>query len=171
MYVKYVSLIEDFYDKDSMEAGNAYFMVGVYYFEQEQFQKSLACFIKALFIRRNTLGEMSLGAADCHYNMGILYKKLNIGKRAMTHYVKALEIRRNLIGPMSLPCSNILEQLGKYYVETKDYKQAYDNLNECYLIRKKLLQISNSMKTQNEEGIANDSPEITRVSVLLLYLH
>lgn len=33
VYVKYVSLIEEFYERDSVEAGNAYFMIGVYYFE------------------------------------------------------------------------------------------------------------------------------------------
>lgn len=86
VYVKYITLIEEFYGRDSMETANAYFMIGVYYFEQEQFQKSLACFIKTLYLRRNSLGESSLGAADCHYNMGILYKKLNIGKRALMHY-------------------------------------------------------------------------------------
>jgi hypothetical protein len=50
-----------------------------------------------------------------------------------------LEIRRDLVGPVSLPASNVLEQLGKYFIEIKDYKQAYESLNECYIIRKKLL--------------------------------
>ncbi len=34
MYVKYIQLIEKFNNKDSLEASNAYFLVGVYYFEQ-----------------------------------------------------------------------------------------------------------------------------------------
>jgi hypothetical protein len=33
VYVRYVTLIEDLYEKDSTEAGNAYYMVGVYYYE------------------------------------------------------------------------------------------------------------------------------------------
>ena len=33
-YVKYIQLIEKFYYQDSLEASNAYFMVGVYYFEE-----------------------------------------------------------------------------------------------------------------------------------------
>jgi len=86
VYVKYVSVIEEFYERESVEAGNAYFMIGVYYFEQEQFQKSLACFIKALYIRKKELGALSLGAADCHFNIGIIYKKLGIGPRAILHY-------------------------------------------------------------------------------------
>lgn len=72
-------------------------------------QKSLACFIKALYIRKKELGEISLGAADCHYNIGIIYKKLGIGPRALLHYNQTIEIRRNLIGTLSLPVSDILE--------------------------------------------------------------
>ena len=86
MYVRYVTLVEDFYEKDSIESGNAYFMVGVYYFEQQQLQKSLACFIKTLYIRKVKLGQSSLGSADCHYNMAILYKKLGIAAKTLEHY-------------------------------------------------------------------------------------
>lgn len=94
-YMRYVQVVEDFYERESVEAGNAYFMIGVYYFEQEQLQKSLACFIKALYIRKKELGPLSLGAADCHYNIGIIYKKLRIGPRAILHYQQTLEIRRS----------------------------------------------------------------------------
>jgi tetratricopeptide (TPR) repeat protein len=94
VYVRYVTLVEDFYEKDSVEAGNAYFMIGVYYFEQEQLQKSLACFIKTLYIRKVKLGQNSLGCADCHYNMAILYKKLGIPAKTLEHYKAALEIRK-----------------------------------------------------------------------------
>lgn len=75
-YIKYVSIIEDFFLKDSIEAANAYFQMGLYYFESKLFKKSLACFIKALYIRQTDLGEQSLGSADCHYNMAVIYKVL-----------------------------------------------------------------------------------------------
>jgi hypothetical protein len=32
-YVIYVSLIEDFYDKQSLEVSNAYYLMGIYYSE------------------------------------------------------------------------------------------------------------------------------------------
>ncbi len=35
VYVKYVQWIEKFFGKDSLEASNCYFLVGIYYFEQE----------------------------------------------------------------------------------------------------------------------------------------
>lgn len=110
-------MVEDFYEKDSVEAGNAYFMVGVYYFEHQQLQKSLACFIKTLYIRKVKLGQTSLGCADCYYNMAILYKKLGIFVKSIENYQNALKIRKEKIGPHSLQVSNILEQIGKFYIE------------------------------------------------------
>ena len=50
-YVKYIKLIERFYHQDSLEASNAYFLVGVYYFEESMTHKSIACFRKALALR------------------------------------------------------------------------------------------------------------------------
>ena len=51
VYAEYIARIEEFYRPNSIETGNAYFNVGVYYFEQEQLQKALACFLKCLYIR------------------------------------------------------------------------------------------------------------------------
>lgn len=52
VYVSYVTMVEDFFEKDSSQAGNAYFMMGGYYYEQNQFSKSLACYLKAHLIRK-----------------------------------------------------------------------------------------------------------------------
>jgi hypothetical protein len=77
-YVKYVTWIEKYYGKDSLEASNCYFLVGLYYFEQDNYQKSLACFIKTQYIRKKELGEGHPSCSDCLLNMGILYKKMNV---------------------------------------------------------------------------------------------
>jgi len=49
-YVKYVQYIEKIYGHESLEASNCYFLVGLFYFEVEMLQKSLACFTKALLL-------------------------------------------------------------------------------------------------------------------------
>lgn len=36
-YVKYVQWIEQFYGKESLEASNCYFLVGLYYYEQNNY--------------------------------------------------------------------------------------------------------------------------------------
>jgi hypothetical protein len=65
-------------------------------------QKSLACFIKSLYIRKKELGSFSLGAADCHFNIAVLYKKLGIGPKALLHFQNTLDIRKKEIGSLSL---------------------------------------------------------------------
>lgn len=75
-YVIYVQWIERYFGKDSLEASNCYFLVGLYYYEQQAWQKSLACFIKALYVRGKELGDGHISCADCHLNIGILYNKL-----------------------------------------------------------------------------------------------
>jgi tetratricopeptide (TPR) repeat protein len=47
VYSKYIKLVDATHGSDSIESANAYFMVGAYYYEQEQYLKSLASFVKA----------------------------------------------------------------------------------------------------------------------------
>lgn len=157
-YCMYVKIIEELYDRNSVEASNAYFMVGVYYYETEQLQKSLACFLKALYIRKMDHGETTQAAGEVHYNLAIVYKKLGHRDKAIDHFKEALEFRRRNIGPSTFPASDILEVLGKYYVELGDLRPAYDCLQECYLIRKRLA------STKKEKML------VQRVAILLVYL-
>jgi TolA-binding protein len=50
-------LIERFYLKNSLETSNAYYLVGVYYYEQNVANKAAACFQKCLAIRKARLGD------------------------------------------------------------------------------------------------------------------
>ena len=73
-YVRYVQIVESFFTSDSLETSNAYFLVGVYYFEQNMTHKSIACLRKALAIREVKFGPMHISCSDCLLNLGILYK-------------------------------------------------------------------------------------------------
>lgn len=90
VYNRYIKLVEAIFETLSSETADAYFMVGAYYFEQEQYQKSLACFAKSLYIRNEIEKNPSLGIADCHYNIGILFKKLDVKNKTLSHYEQAL---------------------------------------------------------------------------------
>lgn len=57
MYVQYVKLIEVHLGSSSLDASNCYFMMGVFYYKQRQFIKSIACFKRALTLRSDNLGE------------------------------------------------------------------------------------------------------------------
>lgn len=81
-YVKYIQLIEKYFNSDSLETSNAYYLVGVYYYEQEVAHKAVACFSKALAIRQKVFAKtpneqrvMHPSCADCLLNLGILYKQ------------------------------------------------------------------------------------------------
>ncbi|CDW74513.1 tpr domain containing protein [Stylonychia lemnae] len=157
-YVRYVQWIEKFFGKDSLEASNCYFLVGLYYFEQNYYQKSLACFIKSLYSRQKELGgDNHTACADCYLNIGILYKKLNVPLKALSSLEKALQIKKECIGSQSLPVAKILEELGKYHLEKSNYKQSYQAFQECYEIRKKILR-------------KPDHEDVQKISCLLLYL-
>ena len=59
--------MEKFFGENSEELSNCYFMIGCYYKECGQFNKSVACFIKAASLRTTKAG-------DCYFNVGILTK-------------------------------------------------------------------------------------------------
>jgi len=67
----------------SLEASNAYFLVGVYYWEQELDNKSLACFLKALALREYNLGLEHRACAEALFNVGLLYKRLGFHSKAV----------------------------------------------------------------------------------------
>jgi tetratricopeptide (TPR) repeat protein len=157
-YCMYVKIVEELYEPNSVEASNAYFMVGVYYFETEQLQKSLACFLKALYIRKTDHGDASQAAGEVHYNLAIVYKKLGHRDKAIEHFREALDFKRRHVGPSTFQTSDVLEVLGKYYVELGDLTPAYDCLQECYIIRKRLA------RTKREKLL------VQRVAILLVYL-
>jgi tetratricopeptide (TPR) repeat protein len=139
-------MVEDYFEKDSLEAGNAYFMMGIYYYEQKQLAKSLACFIKTHFIRVKELGEISLGTADCLINMATIYKRIGFWTKAIDHFQKAIAIRKELVGPFSLGVADVQEKLGKLYIEISDYSEALTTLKDAFLIRKRLLSTSEFSK-------------------------
>lgn len=159
VYVAYVRWIEQFYGAQSLEASNCYFLVGLYYFEEQILQKSLACFIKALYIRTKELGgENHPACADCLMNMGVLYKRLGVAGRALSSLQKALEIKRDCVGHQSLPVAKVLEELGKFHLERAEYSRSYAYFQECYEIRKRILR-----KSSHED--------VEKIACLLLYLH
>ena len=93
--------------KDSPESGNAYFQIGIYYFEHKAFTKSLVCFTKCLFMRKKDLGDQSMGVSDCHYNLAILYQKLGEMDRTLSHFQTCLSIRRHLNGNFSMQIASL----------------------------------------------------------------
>ncbi len=68
---------------------------------------------------------------------------------------RALDVRR---GKNALSAAKALEELGKMHLERGDYSAAFEKLQECYDIRKRLIRDL-------------QHPELNRVCYLVLFLH
>ena len=157
IYVKYLKLIENNFGSNTLEISNCYFLIGVFYLQHKYHSKALACFKKSLEIRLGKLGEKHEAISDCWYNIGVVYKQTNKRNKAIDYLNKSLFLRKELIGEISLPCAQVLEILGKIFLESNDYKSCLLKFQDCYNIRKKILNNSKH-------------PDLIRISLLLVHL-
>ena len=157
IYVKYIRLVENNFGSNTLEISNCYFLIGVFYLQHKYHSKSLACFKKSLEVRLSKLGEKHESVSDCWYNMGVVYKQTNKKFKAIQYLEKAMILRKELIGEISLPCAQVLEILGKIHLEGMDYKSSLVKFQDCYNIRKKILNNSRH-------------PDLIRVSLLIVHL-
>jgi tetratricopeptide (TPR) repeat protein len=91
----YVSLIEEFYDKQSLESSNAYYLMGIYYYEQGSSlaHKAIACFGRSLYIReKHYKPHSAVSMADCLLNLGLIYKQRGFYEKAKESLERALKI-------------------------------------------------------------------------------
>ncbi|KRX10330.1 hypothetical protein PPERSA_02747 [Pseudocohnilembus persalinus] len=156
-YVKYVKLVESALGPECLETSNCYFLVGVFYLQNKQYMKALACIKKAHNIRITKLTEKNESVSDCQYNIGVIYKQMGKKMKAIEFLDKALVSRRELIGDLSLPVAQCLETLGKVYLEEENYRHALSKFQEAYVIRKKIIQ-------------NNQHPDLIRISLLIIHL-
>lgn len=89
--------------------------------------------------------------------MGVVYKQTNRKFKAILYLEKSLTLRKEIIGEISLPCAQVLEILGKIYLEGSDYRSCLVKFQDCYNIRKKIL--NNSRHA-----------DLVRISLLLVQL-
>ena len=101
---------------------------------------------------------MHISCSDCLLNLGIIYKLRGQTEQARQHLERALRIRKEAIGVHSLPAAAVHEELGKFYLEEENFQESYDNLKQCYHIRKKLY---------GNKGV----PDVERIATLLVFLH
>ncbi len=76
-YVKQVTLFELMYGSKSIEVSNQYFLMGVFYLQIKNYEKSAKCFEIAMIIRKREYkddNEINESIADCQYNLGIVFK-------------------------------------------------------------------------------------------------
>lgn len=158
LFVKYVKLVEKNYGTKSLEVSNCYFMIGGFYYQLDMFSKALESFKRSLEVRKSKLNDKHESVGDCYYNMALAYKHMDKPIKAVLFLEKAYDQRREAKGEISLPCALVLEVLGKVFLENGNYKASLTKFQECYNIRKKIL---NNAK----------HPELIRISLLIMHLN
>ena len=143
VYVRYIELVEEFYGKGSLETSTAYFLIGVYYHEQNINHKAIACFRKSLAIRETKFGPLHKSCADCLLNLGILYKFRGLSAQSRVHLERALKIKQECVGVASLAAAMVHEELGKFFLEEENFNESYLQLKTCYEIRRKIYMSKN----------------------------
>ena len=72
-YIYYIKLIEANYGLNSMEVANCYYMVGLFYLENNYLKKAMSCLNRCLTLRTRELGAFHTAIADCYHNIGLAY--------------------------------------------------------------------------------------------------
>ena len=124
VYIFYLELVESNYGINCLEMSNCYYLIGVFYLENNYLKKAITCFRRSSEIRKDKLGPEHLTVSDCYYNMAIGYcmaQKLDFAKR-IAH--DCLGMRLNQKGENCLSTAKVFELLGRIHREMKDYETA-----------------------------------------------
>ena len=103
---------------------DCYYYLGYIYKSNEEVNKSIDCFQKALEIRSVIYGENNLATGDCLFAVGEMYKEYIDLEQAKSLISKALIIRESFLSNDSLEIAECLVLLGKIASETKTYSLA-----------------------------------------------
>lgn len=106
-YVSYIKTIEIAFGKESIQASNCYYLVGIYYLECFLNLKAIACFKRCCLIRAAHTSYDDTSLADSYFNIGIAFKFLNKKKIAKEWIFSALAIRVVKTGEESLHVAKV----------------------------------------------------------------
>jgi CHAT domain-containing protein/tetratricopeptide (TPR) repeat protein len=102
------------------------------------FKRAEACFLKALEIRKTSIGEQHPDFAGSVNNLGLLYYNMGDFKAAEKQYIKALEIWRQVTGGTHADYANALSNLGNLYKEMGELQKAIQPSEKALYLRKKI---------------------------------
>lgn len=105
------------FGKDSKETSNCYFMMGSYFMENEEYNKAIACYIRASEMRADFSG-------DCYYNLGIIFHILKKQKISIQMFENALKMRELEFGENSVELADVYHNIALIHQNMKNYKAA-----------------------------------------------
>lgn len=130
MYEIYTQHIEKMFGRDSFETSNCYFMLGSHFMEQGEYNKGIACFMRAAELRGNMAG-------DCYYNLGIIFHLQKKSQIALMMFENAAKLRENQFSENSSEVADVYHNLALINQSLGDFKSAIENLEKIALIYSK----------------------------------
>jgi tetratricopeptide (TPR) repeat protein len=118
------------YGPESHEVSNCYFMMGSYFFENHEYHKSIACYMRTAELRGNM-------ASDCYYNLGIIYQLLNQSKISLMMFKSAASMKVHQFGENSVEVGNIYHDIAFLYKSLGNYQSAIEYLQKVMMINSK----------------------------------
>lgn len=138
IYITYIQIIEQNYGLTSLETSNCYYLVGLFYLENNYLKKAMACMKKALEIRIGQVGANHSSISDCYYNIGLIFYIIGNKAKAHSWILNSLSIRIENTGEENIYVAKIYEMLAQMSLDDRDLKSAFDKLKRSLLIKNKI---------------------------------
>jgi len=118
-----ISLIISKYSEESPITANAFFSLGQSYFQAQQYEESVVCFLKALKQYNRIYGENSFPAGISTFMIGKAYSAQNKRTMGVEFLEKALRALETTFGSEHPVLVLILDELAQNIIHNKDYKR------------------------------------------------
>ena len=133
LYEIYTEHVQKIFGEHSYELSNCYFMIGSYFMERKEYNKAIACYVKASQLRGSKGG-------DCYYNLGVIYKLINQPEASIEFFKIAAELREKENNENSDAVADVYHNLALIEAEASNFKSAvayYEKILKIYSKNKK----------------------------------
>lgn len=156
-YILYTKLIEANYGIDSMEVSNCYFMLSIFYIENNYLRKAMACISKCLKLRTNELGYDHLSLGDCYHNIGIIYLLAGRPESAIRWILNGQGLKNKNAAQENMTTAKMFEMLGMAFLEQDLTSSALNNFKKA---REAIISLQNQSENPN---LARLDAKISRI--------
>jgi tetratricopeptide (TPR) repeat protein len=121
---KALQLNLDLYGEEHEETANAYFAIGSYYKNIEDYPATLPFFEKALGIRQRVLGENHPDTAIIYVNLATVFAYLGESQKELDFWQRSFAICLEAFGDMNIQSAAAYNNLAMFYLKENDKEKA-----------------------------------------------
>jgi tetratricopeptide (TPR) repeat protein len=121
------------------EKPHIYHQLGLFKYEQGEYQEAITFYEKSLEIREKTLPPNHPDLAASYNNIGLVYDSMREYSKALSYYEKALEIKQQSLPPNYPSLANSYNNIGNVYYNMGEYSKALSFYEKALEIRQQSL--------------------------------